>query len=491
MTDKRFFLQLPNPIRVCIINLGCPKNRVDAELIAGQLADRGCVITESPTDADAVIINTCTFIEPAIRESRQWFNSIKRVRNTINKNLAILITGCVPQYLGKTTRKFFPSADAIGGVGEIQNIFDLLVTALAHRQLALSDRQIATSLFSIAITNPPSYLHTSNWPRIRFAPEHYTYVKIAEGCSHGCSFCVIPRVRGPYRSRTINDILQECREALRNGVKELNLVAQDTTAFGKNAPNPHQSGTLAELLRRLQTLPGNFWIRILYTHPAHWTDELIDVMQQSEKVVPYVDLPLQHINDQILHSMNRRVTRAQIETLINKLRNKIPNLTLRTSFIVGFPGETEEAFQELLEFVQKTRFDRLGAFRYWPMPGTYAANLPNQIPDHLKSLRLEKLMKIQRGIAKELNRAKIGRVMTVLADAHANLGQLPEKLRNVLRETQPHRLRQDAIITIARTPGDAPEIDTWTYIVGNLPVGQFHQIEIVDSYHYDLIGIPK
>jgi ribosomal protein S12 methylthiotransferase len=320
------------------------------------------------------------------------------------------------------------------------------------------------------VTSRPSYIPDYDTPRFRLTPAHSAYLKIAEGCNHPCSFCVIPQMRGQHRSRPVQSVLAEIRGLVSEGVREINLISQDTTYYGmdlwsqKAGPrqpiDSAQGPTLAGLLREIQEIEGEFWVRLLYTHPAHWSDELIETIAECDKVARYIDIPLQHIDDSMLERMRRETSRAHIENLVDKLRSGIPGVALRTTFIVGFPGETEEEFETLLNFIRNTRFERLGIFKYSQEEGSRAAKMPNQIPLKVKSARFRMAMSIQQQIAHEIAREKVGSELKLLVD-------------------QPH---------IARSEGDAPDVDARVVLSKAASVGEFVSRRITGSRGYDLLA---
>lgn len=361
----------------------------------------------------------------------------------------------------------------------------------------------------------PTYIPDYATPRFRLTPRHFAYVKIAEGCNHPCSFCIIPRMRGRHRSRPLDDILEEARQLVASGVKELNLISQDSTYYGLDRrPNP-QGGlasparfaaatvalpaevpTLSRLLRELNALPGDFWIRLLYTHPAHWTDELIATMAACPKVARYVDLPLQHIHDVMLQRMRRETSRAHIESLLGRLRAGIPGLALRTTFIVGFPGETEAMFEDLLAFIRATRFERLGVFPYSREDGTVAGRMAGQVAGRVRQRRRERAMAVQREVAEAIGAAWVGRELRVVVEGEASRGtmasaQVVNWEHGFLRAGEPETLpmHRDPW-SVARGEADAPDIDGRVYVRGRLAVGAFARVRVVGHTAYDLLAEP-
>lgn len=481
-----------------MVSLGCPKNRVDSELIAGRLAAEGCTVTGETASADVLVINTCGFIGAALNESIREFRRALRRRQRHSPNQVIMVVGCAPQFLGAAEAAVvFNGADVIAGVIGPDRIPAMLETALEARGRKNTRRAPHPDGAAVMVPRVPGFLHDSGMPRLRFWPPHSMYVKIAEGCSHGCTYCAIPRIRGRLRSRPPDDIVRECEAAVARGVKELVLVAQDTTAYGRDitrlasAPGDSgQSADLARLLQRLDRIPGRFWIRLMYTHPAHWTDELIRTLAAAEKVVPYVDIPLQHINDVILRRMRRNTTRAEIERLIRRLREAIPGITLRTTFMVGFPGETAEIFEELVQFVLETRFERLGAFKFCAVPGTAASRLDGQVPERVKAKRLARLMEVQLRVAMELNARMVGRQLCVLAEMQQPAAEI--RLNNCVfaHPHLPDSVRHGTTVTVCRSHADAPEVDTNVYVPGKLTPGEFHTVKVIGWTGYDLVAVP-
>jgi ribosomal protein S12 methylthiotransferase len=366
----------------------------------------------------------------------------------------------------------------------------------------------------VAVTSRPGFIPDYATPRFRLTPRHFAYVKIAEGCNHPCSFCIIPRMRGPHRSRPQPDILAEARALLADGVRELNLISQDSTYYGLDF-RPHRGGTIAApqrfseavralpagqstictLLRELNALPGDFWIRLLYTHPAHWTDELIQTIAECPKVARYVDIPLQHIHETMLERMRRETSQQHIVDLLRRIRAGIPGIALRTTFIVGFPGETDAAFQALLDFIRATRFERLGVFTYSREEGTRAGQMAGQVPEQVKQKRRNQAMTLQRRISAELCQGLVGRTLKVLAEKPAGGGELEQARVNswehgLVRGKDLHAQLLRGPVTLARGEADAPDIDGRVYVRGNLPPGEFATVRILGHTDYDLIAEP-
>src|SRR5216110_3628095 len=476
-TSKRVVHMPPRPDRtkVGMISLGCAKNLVDAEIMLGSVLQCGMEITSRAEDADVLVINTCAFIDSAKEES---INSILEAHQQRGKKSGqkLIVSGCMSQRFARELRKEMPEVEAFIGLDQVGQLGEIVEEILKkHGTLNAgnsildvdSDNVDADLAFA---HRRPTYIPDYDTPRFRLTPAHSAYVKIAEGCNHPCSFCVIPQMRGKHRSRTPRSVLAEIRRLVSEGVREINLISQDTTYYGMDLwtakAGPRQpvdstrGPTLAALLREIQEIDGEFWVRLLYTHPAHWSDELIDTIAQCDKVARYVDIPLQHIHEAMLQRMRRETSRQHIENLIYKLRSGIPGVTLRTTFIVGFPGETEEQFASLLDFIQRTRFERLGIFKYSQEEGSRAAKMPGQIPAKIKSARYREAMSIQQQIAHDLAYEKVGSELKLLVD-------------------QPH---------IARSEGDAPDVDARVVLSEAAPVGEFVWRRITGSRGYDLLA---
>jgi ribosomal protein S12 methylthiotransferase len=430
-----------------VISLGCPKNLIDSENMLGNLVKSGFLLTDSITNADMVIINTCAFIQPAVDEAKAKIREILAYKKNgvIQK---IFVVGCLVQRFKQELEKEFPEVDGFFGIDYLSRL-PYLVKSKARNKTY--------------VRNPRS-LCLSSEPRLLSTPKHYAYLKIADGCNNRCSYCLLPSIRGRYRSRKIDDIVQEAKMLAKSGVKELILVAQDTTLYGQDI---YHKPMLAQLLRQLNGIQSLIWIRILYTHPAHFTDELIKTVGKLPRVAKYIDLPLQHISDRMLRKMNRKVTRLNIERLLEKLK-KIDGITIRTSFIVGFPSETDKDFSELLDFVRKQEFDHLGCFIYYREKGSPAYRFRNQIPEKVKTERYNQLMSLQKSISRRRLKKFIGQEVKVLVD-----GLSDRKGYNY----------------VGRTEGNAPEIDGLVYIKGkNLNPGDYLAVKVVKSSDYDLFA---
>jgi len=454
-----------------MISLGCAKNLVDAEIMLGSVLARGMEITSRAEDADVLVVNTCAFIDSAKEESIEAILETHQQRGLNKKpHQKLIVSGCMSQRFSNELREAFPEVDAFIGLDQVAQLGEI-VEQIVTRPSRLRDTCDASEMHALLFSRTrPTYIPDYDTPRFRLTPSHSAYVKIAEGCNHPCSFCVIPQMRGKHRSRPPESVLAEIRELVNEGVREINLISQDTTYYGMDLwaakAGPRQpvdstrGPTLAGLLREIQELDGDFWVRLLYTHPAHWSDELIETIAQCDKVARYVDIPLQHIDDSMLGRMRRETSRRHIESLIHKLRAGIPGVTLRTTFIVGFPGETETEFVTLLDFIKRTRFERLGIFKYSQEEGSRAAKMPGQIPAKIKNARYRMAMSIQRQIAYETVGEKVGRELKLLVD-------------------QPH---------IARSEADAPDVDARVILSKEAPVGEFVWRTITEGRGYDLLA---
>jgi ribosomal protein S12 methylthiotransferase len=470
----------PKP-RVGMVSLGCAKNLVDAEIMLGSVLQRGMEITSRVDDADVLVVNTCAFIDSAKEESIEAILEMHQQRG-LNKrpDQKLIVSGCMSQRFAKELRNALPEVDAFIGLDQVSEL-GAIVEEMVTRTSPLRDASDASSpgrVHPVANeTDPlffantrPTYIPDYDTPRFRLTPTHFAYVKVAEGCNHPCSFCVIPQMRGKHRSREPESVLTEIRALVSQGVREINLISQDTTYYGmdlwqiKAGPTQQvdstRGPTLAALLREIQKIDGEFWVRLLYTHPAHWSDELIETIAECDKVARYIDIPLQHIDESMLSRMRRETTRAHIEHLINRLRAGIPGIALRTTFIVGFPGETDAEFEILVDFIRGTRFERLGIFKYSQEQGSRAAKMPGQIPAKIKNARYRQAMSVQQSIAHDIARERIGTELKLLAD-------------------QPH---------IARSESDAPDIDARVVLSKPAPVGEFIWRTIAGSRGYDLLA---
>ena len=374
-------LSPPSALKVGMISLGCAKNLVDAEIMLGDVLAHGMEVTTNADEADVVIVNTCAFIDSAKEESIEAILESHQERGLRKRQgQKLIVSGCMSQRFAAELANEIPEVDAFMGLDQIAQAGEIVRKVV--------DRQGAAGAPLNFVTPKSRYIPDYATPRFRLTPAHFAYLKIAEGCNHPCSFCVIPQMRGRHRSRSIESVESEIRHLVAEGVKEINLISQDTTYYGMDLwdqkAGPRQpidssrGPTLARLLERIETIPGDFWVRLLYTHPAHWSEELIATIAASSKVARYIDMPLQHIDEEMLRLMRRETSREHIENLIQAIREGIPGITLRTTFIVGFPGETEKHFESLLEFIEKTRFERLGIFTYSQEGGSRAAKMNSQ-----------------------------------------------------------------------------------------------------------------
>src|SRR4051794_27810103 len=445
--------------KVGMISLGCAKNLVDAVIMLGSVLQRGMEITSSADEADVLVVNTCAFIDSAKEESIEAILDAHQQRGLGKKpGQKLIVSGCMSQRFSRELRESLPEVDAFVGLAQVSEMGG------TDRRVLSVENDRGHSF----VTDRPTYIPNYDTPRFRLTPTHSVYLKIAEGCNHPCSFCVIPQMRGRHRSRQPGSVLAEIRALVAEGVKEINLISQDTTYYGMDLwtekAGPRQpvdssrGPTLSALLREVQKIEGDFWVRLLYTHPAHWSDELIETIAVCDKIARYVDMPLQHIEEGMLGRMRRETSRAHIENLIGRLRAGIPGVAIRTTFIVGFPGESQEAFASLLEFIERTRFERLGVFKYSQEEGSRAAKMPEQIPARIKNERYRRAMTLQQQIARDIAARQVGHELRLLVD-------------------QP---------LIARTEADAPDVDTRVIMSEPAPVGEFVKRRITGSRGYDL-----
>jgi ribosomal protein S12 methylthiotransferase len=449
------------------VSLGCPKNLVDSERMLGKLAQDGYTLVLDAAGADVVVVNTCGFIEPARQESLGVIREMLALKEQ-GKIGSVVVAGCLAERKKDDLLKEVPGVDAIVGVFGREEITQV-VNQSRDRQGAvgksLSNGRGSDILEQRSLFRPAPVRAQDDTARLRITPRHYAYLKISEGCDRTCTFCAIPGMRGKHVTKPIEEVLREARELAADGVRELILVAQDTTYYGLDL---YGRVRLAELLRELDKIDGLEWIRILYAYPIFFTDELIEILATATKIIPYLDLPLQHINDRVLKRMQRRVRRQDIEDLLAKLRAAVPNLTLRTTFIVGFPGETDAEFEELLAYVQAARFERLGVFPYSYEPGTPATKLDGHLPEDVKTLRRDRLMQAQQQCALAWSGRQVGKTLEAIID-----GPDPEVPNHVL----------------ARGHADAPEIDCLVRIKGKgLQTGDLVNVKITAADGYDLAG---
>ncbi len=437
------------------VSLGCPKNLVDSERMLGLLKLDGYRLVAEPDGADFVVVNTCGFIERARDESFAAIDEMLALKRA-GRTRGVIVSGCLAERQKEQLLVDRPDIDSLVGVfarEEITKVADRLVGHLAEQQ---------------TVFRPAPIRALADTERLRITPRHFAYLKISEGCDRLCTFCAIPRMRGKHASKPIEQIVEEARQLAADGVRELIIVAQDTTYYGRDL---YGEPRLAELLRELEKVPGVAWIRLMYFYPMYVTDELIDVIASSQRIVPYIDMPLQHIDDTMLRRMARRVTSSETRSLVERLRSRIPRLALRTTFITGFPGETDEQFETLRRFVAEQRFERAGVFTYSCEPDTPAVSLPDHVPEDVKEARREALMKVQQDVAFAWAEARVGEHVDVILDAPVP-GQ-----RNVW---------------IGRSIWDAPDVDAQVFVTGQRPklaVGQIVECEIVATREYDLIAV--
>ncbi|MHC4154922.1 MAG: 30S ribosomal protein S12 methylthiotransferase RimO [Planctomycetota bacterium] len=449
-------------VSVGFVALGCPKNVVDSERMLAEIAQRGYLITSEPESADVVVINTCGFIAPAQAEALEAIEqaAVWRRDGRVKK---IVVAGCLPQRLGREVFDHVDGIDAIVGLGQRDNIAGIIEETISCDGQAayLEEFDGAAADANADIQTLRTQIHDDR-VRLRIAPAHWAYLRISEGCSHRCSFCTIPAIRGPFRSKPPELVLAEAAELASAGAVELNLIGQDTTNYGRDLK---MRDALGGLLAELEQIPGLAWIRLLYAYPGGVSDRLIKTMADSEKIVHYLDVPIQHINNEILKAMRRPDSKEGICALIEKLRSKIPDVVLRTTVIVGFPGETDGQFEELLKFIEWAEFDALGCFKFYPEYGTPAAEMPGQIPEAVKEQRVEQLMLAQQRIAFAGNKRRLGSRLSCLVDTVDSAGT-----------------------GRARFYGQAPEIDS-VCIMKNCSgsAGRFVEAKVVGTKEYDLI----
>ncbi len=431
--------------KVYLETLGCSKNLVDSEVMLGCLKKSGYQFTGSREEAQIIIINTCAFIRDATKESIETILLIAEQKKTGSCRY-LIVCGCLPQRYQHELLKELPEVDLFLGTGEFQKISK-------HVKILTSGSKI-----SRLQACSPTFLMGSSTPRTLSSPGSSAYLKIAEGCSHHCTYCAIPRIKGPYAGRSPKSILAESRKLVDNGILEINLIAQDTTQYGR----------LAELLKKMALIPGLRWIRLLYCHPANLNTDILKIIAGEENICNYIDLPLQHITDSMLKKMGRGITEKKIICLLEEMKKVVPGLSIRTTFIVGFPGETDKNFDALLQFAADMKFDHLGAFEYRDEEGTPASKLGRKVPEKTKKHRYNELMRLQAKISKDKNKALIGNNFEVLVEG-------------ISLEDNKYRLR-------ARTQYQAPEVDGVVFINEDLPAGSFADIRVIKALTYDLVG---
>ncbi len=437
-------------MKILFISLGCDKNLVDTEKMIGLLSERGYEFTDDETQAQAVIVNTCCFIGDAKEESINTLLEMAELKKN-GQLKAIIASGCLAQRYKEEIQKEIPEVDALIGTMSVSAIADTLDSVVKGKP---------RNTFYELSTKP-----YSGGKRILTTGGHFAYLKIAEGCDKNCTYCIIPKVRGGYRSIPMEELIEEAKKLAEEGVKELILVAQETTLYGKDL---YGRKSLPELLKKLCEIPGLYWIRILYCYPEEITDELIETIKNEKKICNYLDIPIQHASDDVLRRMGRWTNEEHLRTVIGKLRESIPDIALRTTLISGFPGETQEDFEELYRFVNEMEFDRLGVFTYSAEEDTVAADMPDQIPEEVKATRRDELMQLQQAIAFEKNEDMPGKIMTVMVEGKV----------------------ADEDVYVTRTYRDAPGVDGYLFLktTARLVSGDFVKVIVTDVNEYDLIG---
>lgn len=444
-------------MKIGVVSLGCPKNLVDSETMLGLIHEENYEITNNPSEAEIIIVNTCGFIESAKEESINTILQMAEYKKSGSCKY-IIVTGCLSQRYAEELFSELPEADAIAGVEVYDEIGSIIKRVMNGERFIMLER----SKPDVIYTSKETFL-----PRILTTPSYTAYLKIAEGCDNCCSYCAIPKIRGPYRSKPMEQVLKEAKALAANGVKELIVVAQDTTRYGEDLPGGKL--LLADLLKELNKIESLKWIRVMYCYPNNFTDELIETFASLDKVCKYVDLPLQHASNRLLASMNRYDTREEVETLLAKLRKRIPGIVIRTTFIVGFPGETDADFEELKEFVEQQRFENAGVFAYSQEEGTVAGAMPNQIPDEIKQERYHELMALQAQISEEIHKDTEGQTLEVLVEG----------------------IEEDGSgLHYGRSYREAPDIDGLVFIEnpGDIKPGCLVKVNILQGFTYESVG---
>lgn len=444
-------------MKIGVVSLGCPKNLVDSETMLGLIHEENYEITNDPSEAEIIIVNTCGFIESAKEESINTILQMAEYKKSGSCKY-IIVTGCLSQRYAEELFNELPEADAIAGVEVYDEIGSIIKRVMNGERFIMLER----SKPDVIYTSKETFL-----PRILTTPSYTAYLKIAEGCDNCCSYCAIPKIRGPYRGKPMAQVLKEAKALADNGVKELIVVAQDTTRYGEDLPGGKL--LLADLLKELNKIESLKWIRVMYCYPNNFTDELIESFASLDKVCKYVDLPLQHASNRLLASMNRYDTREEVETLLAKLRKRIPGIVIRTTFIVGFPGETDADFEELKEFVEQQRFENAGVFAYSQEEGTVAGAMPNQIPDEIKQERYHELMALQAQISEEIHKDTEGQTLEVLVEG----------------------IEEDGSgLHYGRSYREAPDIDGLVFIEnpGDIKPGCFVKVNILQGFTYESVG---
>jgi len=439
--------------KIYLLSLGCARNLVDSEILLGILKDNNFNITYDLKKADVAILNTCAFIDEAKEESLNYIFDLVSLKKQ-GKLKKIIVVGCFPQRYASQIKEEIPEVDGLVTFDKYPEIHKAITYVLQNKKV-------------FWLTEHPQFIYNDKMPRIRLTPRHYAYVKISEGCHHKCTFCVIPKIKGNYRSRPIASIIKEISSLVKSGVKEVILIGQDTTAYGMDS---YKKPQLNRLLKEIVKLKNLRWLRILYTHPAYFNDDLIESIKKYNNICKYADIPIQHINQKILKLMGRAPGRDRILGLIKKLREEIPNIGIRTSLIVGFPKETEDNFRELVDFVKEVKFERLGVFKYSKEEETPAYNFKNQASDKVKQQRFKKIMEIQRDISSQINEKFLNKKMDIIIDK---------------------KTAEEKNLYLGRTQYDAPEVDGLVYLKAksnNLKPGDIITAMISDSYEYDLVA---
>lgn len=480
-----------DPVLVNLVSLGCPKNLIDSELILGRAGEAGVAITSRAEDADVIVVNTCGFIDAARQESIQAIREACESKRASRGRKRVLVVGCLAQRSGEEIRRLLPQVDAIVGLGQYDGIGNLILELSGKngtRQLPGGGRDLIAE---------PNRACSAEVGRFRLTPRHYAYLRISEGCDNPCTFCAIPGIRGPFRSKPLPEIEAEARELVRSGARELILISQDTTSYGIDLGGKF---LLPDLLERVASVDGVRWVRVLYVYPTFFSDDMIEAMARIPKVLKYIDIPIQHIADRILRRMGRRMDETDTRRLLSRLRERIPGLYLRTTFIVGFPGEGEDEFRSLLDFVRDFRFERMGVFTYSREEGTPAARMDGTLPEEVVLRRREELMLVQQEVAFAQNRSRIGETCEAVIDGEEggasiarSHGEAPEidplilipriqaspQERRGLQETSPAaRGFRELTVLPRRTAQGRPE------------VGEFLNIQITGTRGYDLIAHP-
>lgn len=444
-------------MKIGVVSLGCPKNLVDSETMLGLIHEEKYEITNDPSEAEIIIVNTCGFIESAKEESINTILQMAEYKKSGSCKY-IIVTGCLSQRYAEELFNELPEADAIAGVEVYDEIGSIIKRVMNGERFIMLER----SKPDVIYTSKETFL-----PRILTTPSYTAYLKIAEGCDNCCSYCAIPKIRGPYRSKPMEQVLKEAKALANNGVKELIVVAQDTTRYGEDLPEGKL--LLADLLKELNKIESLKWIRVMYCYPNNFTDELIEAFATLDKVCKYVDLPLQHASNRLLASMNRYDTKEEVETLLAKLRKRIPGIVIRTTFIVGFPGETDADFEELKDFVERQRFENAGVFAYSQEDGTVAGAMPNQIPDEIKQERYHELMALQAQISEGIHKDTEGQTLEVLVEG----------------------IEEDGSgLHYGRSYREAPDIDGLVFIEnpGDIKPGCFVKVNILQGFTYESVG---